>query len=171
MADDLICVGSISGAFGVRGDVRLKSYTSVPEDIAAYGPVVTQDGAMEFDITLIGRAKNALTAQVSGITTKEQADALRGVKLFVPRARLPAPEEDEFYYSELEGLEVYDTGGALLGRVKTVMNHGAGDILEIHGGSLKSSVLMPFTKEAVPTVDIKEGRLIADPPNGVFPDE
>lgn len=171
MTDDVICVGSISGAFGVRGDVRLKSYTSTPEDIAAYGPVVTHDGAMEFEITLIGRAKNALTARMSGIATKEQADALRGVKLYVPRSRLPEPEEDEFYYSELEGLDVYDTGGALLGRVKAVMNHGAGDILEIYGAGLKSSVLMPFTKEAVPTVDIKNGRLIADPPHGVFPDE
>lgn len=166
-----VCVGVIAGAFGVRGDVRVKSFTALPENIAGFGPVHTQDGALEFEITLKGQAKSALVVRLSGIATKEEADALKGVKLFVARAQLPQTEEDEFYYEDLIGMAVFDTGGQLLGKVKAVLNHGAGDILEISGPPLTSTVLMPFTKEAVPTVDITASRIIVDPPEGILPDD
>lgn len=163
-----ICVGAIAGAFGVKGEVRLKSFTSVPEDIAQYAPLETEDGAMEFDVLVERVIKNGLAVRLTGIATREQADALRGVRLFVPRDRLPALPDDEFYHADLIGLPVYDTGGTELGRVKAVHDHGAGDLLEIHGPGLKSTVLLPFTHEVVPTVDLAAGRIVADPPEGLF---
>lgn len=166
---DRICIGAVAGAFGVRGDLRLKSFTATPEDIATYGPVTSEDGAQSFTITLTGQTtKGALIARLSGVATKEQAEALRGLRLFVNRDRLPNLPDDEYYHADLIGLEVFDTGGASLGRVKSVLNHGASDILEIHGPGLKSTVLLPFTLEAVPTVDLASGRIIADPPEGLF---
>ncbi|KRS13810.1 16S rRNA-processing protein RimM [Roseovarius atlanticus] len=166
---DRICIGAVAGAFGVRGELRLKSFTATPEDIATYGPVTSEDGAHSYTITLTGQAtKGALIARLSGIATKEQADALRGLRLFVDRDRLPTLPDDEYYHADLIGLEVFDTGGTSLGRVKSVLNHGASDILEIHGPGLKSTVLLPFTLEAVPTVDLASGRIIADPPEGLF---
>lgn len=163
-----ICVGAIAGAFGVKGEVRLKSFTSVPEDIAQYAPLETEDGAMEFDVVVERVIKNGLAVRLTGIATKEQADALRGVRLFVPRDRLPALPDDEFYHADLIGLPVCDTGGTELGRVKAVHDHGAGDLLEIHAPGLKSTVLLPFTREVVPTVDLEAGRIVADPPEGLF---
>ncbi|KPA23279.1 Ribosome maturation factor RimM [Shimia sp. SK013] len=165
---DMICVGAIGGAYGVRGDVRLKSFTAEADAIADYAPLITGDGAMEFEVTVLGVVKNGLSARLSGISTKEQADALKGVKLYVPRARLPDTDDDEYYYTDLVGLEVRDTGGTLLGTVKSVQNHGATDLLEIQGAALKSTVLLPFTHVAVPTVDILAGRIITDPPEGLF---
>ncbi len=165
---DRVCVGAIAGAFGVKGEVRLKSFTSVPEDIAQYAPLETEDGAMEFDVTLDRPIKNGLAVRLSGIATKEQADALKGVRLYVPRDRLPALPDDEFYHADLIGLPVFDTGGTQLGHIKAVHDHGAGDLLEIHGPGLKSTVLLPFTREAVPTVDLDAGRIVADPPEGLF---
>lgn len=168
LMDDLICVGAFAGSYGVHGDVRLKSFTAEPEDIATYGALSTEDGAQQFEIELTRQLKNAFAAKVSGVLTKEQADALRGTKLYVSRDRLPSLPDDEFYHADLVGLEVFDTGGTLLGRVKSVMNHGASDLLEVHGPGLKSTVLLPFTQEAVPTVDLNSGRIIADPPEGLF---
>ena len=170
MKDDLICVGAIGGAFGVHGEVRLKSFTSEPEAIAEYAPVFTEDSTRAFDVVLTGRVKNGLSARMSGIVTKEDADALIGTNLFVPRDRLPSLPDDEFYHADLVGLAVYDTGGALLGEVRSVQNHGASDLLEIDGPGLKTTALLPFTRTAVPTVDLSAGKIIADPPEGFLPD-
>ena len=170
MKADLICVGAIGGAFGVHGEVRLKSFTSEPEDIAEYAPVFTENGSRAFDVVLTGRVKNGLSARMSGIVTKEDADALKGTNLFVPRDRLPSLPDDEFYHADLVGLSVYDTGGALLGEVRSVQNHGASDLLEIDGPGLKTTALLPFTCTAVPTVDLVAGKIIADPPEGLLPD-
>lgn len=167
MSNDLICVGSIGGAFGVKGDVRLKSFCAEPSDIADYNPLFTENGR-SFTLTLLGPVKNGYSARLSGVVTKEDADALSGEKLFARRAQLPALPDDEYYHTDLEGLEVLDTGGVILGHVKNVQNHGAGDLLEVHGPNLKTAVLLPFTRDAVPTVDLKAGRIIADPPYGLF---
>ncbi len=168
---DLICVGSIGGAFGVKGEVRLKSFTADPLAILDYAPLVTEDGSRDFDLVLTGQTKNGLTARMTGIVSKEDADALKGVKLFAPRDRLPETEDDEYYYADLVGLTVFDTGGTALGTVKSVQNHGASDLLEIKLPTTSATVLLPFTKAAVPTVDIATGRIVADPPSGVFPDD
>lgn len=165
---DLIAIGAIAGAFGVRGEVRLKSFTADPSDIATYAPLFTEDGARSFDVTIIRPVKGGFAARLSGITTKEEADALRGTQLHTERTKLPSLPDDEFYHADLVGLEVVDTGGETLGHVKAVHDHGAGDLLEVHGPSIKDSVLLPFTRAAVPTVDLGAGRIIADPPEGLF---
>lgn len=169
--DDLICVASIAGAFGVRGEVRLKSFTAEAEAIEDYNPLQTEDGSKTFDVGIVSAIKNGLSVRLSNVATKEEADALKGVKLFVPRDRLPSLPDDEYYHTDLMGLEVFDTGGTKLGVVKSVQNHGAGDLLEVHGPGLKTTVLLPFTLAAVPTVDLGAGRVVADPPDGLFPDE
>ncbi|MFP4449760.1 MAG: ribosome maturation factor RimM [Rhodosalinus sp.] len=166
----MVCLGAIAGAFGVRGEVRLKSFAARPEDIAAYGPLYTEDGARRFEIALTGRAKGTLTARLSGVASREAAEALRGTTLHLPREVLPALPEDEFYHADLLGLPVFDTGGAPLGRVRAVHDHGAGDLLEIHAPGHSGTVLLPFTRATVPTVDLAAGRIVADPPDGLFPD-
>ena len=166
--DSVICVGSLSGAYGVRGEVRLKSYCAEPSDIADYNPLSDANGQRQFNVTLVRPIKGGYAARVSGVSTKEDADALRGTDLFAPRDRLPSLPDDEFYHADLIGLDVVDTGGVVLGKVKTVQNHGAGDLLEIHGPGMKNTVLLPFTQAAVPTVDLAGGRIVADPPEGLF---
>ncbi len=165
---DLICVAAIAGAFGVKGEVRLKSFTADPLAIGEYAPLTTEDGSRTFDVALAGQLPNGLLVRLSGVNTKEEADALKGVKLFVPRDRLPTLPDDEYYHADLIGLTVLDTGGTTLGRVKAVLNHGAGDILEVQVPGASDTVLLPFTLEAVPTVDLATGRIIADPPEGLF---
>ena len=165
---EMVCVAAIAGAYGVRGEVRLKSFTAEAEAIADYSPLTTEDGSRSFDVRITRSIKNGLAARLTGISTKEEADEMRGLKLYVPRDRLPDLPDDEYYYADLIGLEVRDTGGTVLGRVKSVQNHGSTDLLEIHGPGLKATVLLPFTLEAVPTVDLATGRIIADPPEGIF---
>ncbi|WP_171130628.1 MULTISPECIES: ribosome maturation factor RimM [unclassified Ruegeria] len=165
---DLICVGSIAGSYGVRGEVRVKSFCAVPEDIETYSPLSNEDGSERFPLVLTRPIKNGFAARLGGIETKEQADAINGLRLYARRDQLPSLPDDEFYHTDLIGLSVYDTGGTLLGRVKAVQNHGAADLLELEGAGLKSTVLLPFTLEAVPTVDLDQGRIIADPPEGLL---
>ncbi|UWQ62833.1 ribosome maturation factor RimM [Leisingera caerulea] len=165
---DLICVGAIAGSFGVRGEVRLKSFCAVPEEIEEYSPLSNEDGSKTYSLTITRPIKNGFAALLEGVETKEDADAIKGLRLFARRDQLPQLPDDEFYHADLIGLEVYDTGGTLLGTVKSVQNHGASDLLEVHGPGLKSTVLLPFTLEAVPTVDLSQGRVIADPPEGLF---
>lgn len=157
-----ICVGAIAGAFGVRGEVRLKSFCAVAEDIATYGELTSEDGRRRFAVKLTRPVNGGLGARLTGIETKEQADALKGATLWADRAALPSLPDDEFYHADLIGLEVMDTGGASLGRVRAIYDHGAGDILEVYGPA--GIHLIPFTKAAVPTVDLAARRIVADPP-------
>ncbi len=158
MSADRVCVGAIAGSYGVRGDVRLKSFCAEPEAIARYGPLVTEDGR-RFELRLGSAIKGGFAARLTGVASKEAADALRGQRLYAPRAALPAPGEDEYYHADLIGLAVHDTGGARLGTVTAVLNHGAGDIIEVDG-----ALLLPFTQAVIPTVDLALGRIVADPP-------
>lgn len=159
---DKICVGAIGGAFGVRGEVRLKSFCTTAEDIATYGTLTTEDGTRRFAVTLTRPVNGGLGARLSGVETKEQADALKGVTLWADRAALPSLPDDEFYHADLIGLEVADPGGAVLGRVRAIHDHGAGDILEVAGPA--GVLLIPFTRAAVPNIDLAAGRIVADPP-------
>jgi 16S rRNA processing protein RimM len=165
---DMICIGAVAGSFGVQGEVRLKSFAAIPEDIAAYGPLTPEGGGADHDVTLTGQTKGGFTARLSDIRTKEEADALRGVRLMVARAKLPSLPDDEYYHADLVGLAVHDTGGVLLGEVKTVLNHGASDLLEIALPGTPETVLLPFTQACVPTVDLAGRRIVADPPEGLF---
>lgn len=164
---DRICVGAIAGSFGVQGEVRLKSFCAEPTDIATYGPLWTEDGARSFSIRLTRPVSGGLGARLSGVATKEQADALKGVGLYADRDRLPSLPDDEFYHADLIGLTVQDTGGTVIGEVRAVYNHGAGDLLEIFGAGRKSALLLPFTLANVPTVDLKARRIVADIPEGL----
>ncbi|SLN16328.1 Ribosome maturation factor RimM [Roseivivax jejudonensis] len=166
--DKRICVGAIGGAFGVHGEVRLKSFTADPEAIADYAPLTSEDGGRSFDVQIVRPIGQGFAARLSGVRSKEDADALKGARLFAPRERLPQLPDDEFYHADLIGLDVLDTGGARLGRVRAVQNHGASDLLEVQVPGSSATVLLPFTREAVPTVDLTAGRIIADPPLGLF---
>ena len=171
MSDDRIIVGTISGSFGVHGDVRLKSFCADPEALADYTPLTRADGTEIMTIVIKGQTKGALIARVDGITTKEEADGLRGMDLFARRDQLPTLPDDEFYHTDLVGLMAFDTGGETLGRIKAVQTNGAEDLLEIISPTDKDTVLVPFTKAIVPTVDLATGRLVIDPPGGLFSDE
>lgn len=164
---DRICVGAIAGAFGVQGEVRLKSFCVEAADIAAYGPLFTKDGSRSFTLRLTRPVAGGLGARLSGVSTKEEADALKGAELYADRSRLPALPDDEFYHSDLIGLVVRDTGGEEIGEVIAVHNHGAGDILEIRRKGRSSALLLPFTLATVPTVDVAGGCLVADLPDGL----
>ena len=165
---DRVCVGAVAGSFGVKGEVRLKSFCANPEDVAAYGPLSSEDGKTSYDVKLTRPVKGGFAARLSGVTRKEAADALRGSRLYAPRERLPDLDDDEYYHADLIGLAVFDTGGVELGRVKAVLNHGAGDLLEVTVKGATQPVLLPFTLKTVPTVDLGTGRLIADAPDGLF---
>ena len=141
---DLICVGAIAGSFGVRGEVRLKSFCADPETIAEYSPLSDEAG-VSYTVTLTRSIKNGFAALLSGVDTKEQADALNGVQLFAPRDRLPDLGDEEYYHTDLIGLRVLDTGGTEIGTIRSVHDHGAGDLLEVQGPGMKASVLLPFT--------------------------
>lgn len=166
MATDRICVGAVAGSYGVSGEVRLKSFCAEPEAIAEYGPLFTEDGTRSFTVRLTRPVAGGLGARLSKVLTKEQADALKGVSLYVGRDRLPSLPDDEYYHSDLIGLEVRDTGGVMLGQVTAMHNHGAGDLMEI-GGPGHKVVLVPFTLAVVPTVDLALGRVVVDMPDGL----
>lgn len=157
------------GAFGVKGEVRLKSFCAVPEDLDSYGTLMSEDGTQTFDLTISRPVKGGFAARIKEVRFKDQADKLRGVRLYVSRDALPNLPDDEYYYSDLMGMTVVDTGGETLGKVRAVHDHGAGDFLEVRlktGGD----VLIPFTNDAVPTVDLASGRIVTDPPDGVMPE-
>ncbi|MGJ8626060.1 MAG: ribosome maturation factor RimM [Sulfitobacter sp.] len=167
---DMICVGAIAGSYGVRGELRVKSYCAVPEDIETYTPLWSEDRSRQFALAILRPVKNGFAARIAEVTNKEEADALRGTALFAERDQLPSLPDDEYYHADLIGLSVYDTGGVLLGTVKTVQNHGADDLLELQLAGTSATTFLPFTKAAVPTVDLASGRVVADPPHGVLPE-
>ncbi|MCC4295743.1 ribosome maturation factor RimM [Brevundimonas aurantiaca] len=163
----LILVGQIGGGFGVRGEVRVTAFTADPLALTAYGPLLRADGTVALTLTSTRPDKNGVVGRAREVATKEQADALRGLKLYVPRDRFPEPEEDEFYLADLIGLEVRDIAGAAMGSVKSVQNFGADDMLEIAPATGGPTWYLPFTKEATPELRLSEGWLTAMPPTEV----
>ena len=166
--DDKIIVGTIGGSFGVQGEIRLKSFCADPAAIADYTPLTMDNGKIIEVLILTGQLKGGFSARAQGVSTKEEADALRGQSLHAARDLLPGLPDDEFYYTDLIGVSVVDTGGVLLGTVKTVVDNGAGDLLEIQLPNQPETVFLPFTKVNIPTVDLSAGRIVADPPHGIF---
>lgn len=160
-ADRLLAVGRVAGAFGVRGEVRISSFTQEPLALSRFGALLRQDGSPGLTITTAREAKGGLICRCDGVDTKEQADALRGLRLYIPRDALPEPDEDEFYLADLIGMDVVDPAGAPVGKVKSVQDFGAGDILEIIPEEGGATWYLPFTREAVPEVKITEGRIVA----------
>ncbi|MBB4285995.1 ribosome maturation factor RimM [Roseospira goensis] len=162
-----VCLGVVVGAHGVRGAVRVKSFTADPADVAAYGPVSTEDGARTWPIRRIGTAKGVVLCHLDGVTDRDTAEALKGVRLCVPRAALPQSdgEDGEFYHADLIGLRVEREDGTPVGTVRAVYDFGAGDMLEVSPQDGGRGALVPFTRAAVPVVDLDGARVVvADGP-------
>jgi 16S rRNA processing protein RimM len=161
-----ICLGQIGAAHGVRGEVRLHSFTADPQAIAGYGSLETDDGRI-FEIESLRPAKNHLVAKLAGITSRNAAEQLTNIKLYVPRERLPAPvEADEFYHADLIGLAVVDRAGETLGTVVAIHNFGAGDLIEVRQAEGEPTQMLPFDEATVPEVDLAAGRLVVELPAG-----
>lgn len=162
-ANDKVCLGRIAGAHGVRGELRVESYTAAPADIVSYGSLRDEAGGRHFVLTLAGVTRGQLIARVKGVDDRNAAEALKGVELFVERAALPPTEDDEYYLSDLIGLSCESTSGESLGFVRAVHDFGAGDVIEIERTDGERAML-PFTRAVVPVVDLKAGRLVVEPP-------
>lgn len=167
VTDRLILVGQVAGGFGVRGEVRVTAWTADPLALTAYGPLLRADGSVGLTLTTARPDKTGVVARAKEIATKEQADALRGLKLYIPRDRLPEPDEDEFYLTDLVGLEARDPDGLVLGAVRSVQNFGADDMLEIAPAAGGPTWYLPFTRDAVPDLYIAEGWLLAVKPTEI----
>lgn len=170
----LVLVAQIGAAHGIKGEVRLKSFTQVPADVAAYGPLTAPDGrAFEIQSARAAAGSSSpemLVVRLKGVADRNAAEKLNGLELSVPQDRLPAAEEGEYYHADLIGLSAVTLSGTILGTVVGVPNYGAGDLLEI-APPMGNTVLVPFTDAAVPEVDIAGGRVILDPPRGIFDDD
>jgi 16S rRNA processing protein RimM len=159
-----VCLGQFGAPHGVRGEIRLHSFTADPSAITRYGPLEGEDGRA-FEIEAMRPAKEHFVAKVSGVADRDAAERLKNVKLYVPRERLPEPDEpDEFYYADLIGLSVVDRSGKKLGAVIAVHNFGAGDLIEMSPEGGGKTELLPFDEVHVPVVDIAAGKIIAVPP-------
>ena len=154
-----ICVARLGAAHGVRGEVKLWSFTADPAAVAGYGPFETADGRV-VEIEALRPAKEFFVARLKGVADRDAAERLRNAELFVPRDRLPAPESEEFYHADLIGLAVVDASGAALGSVVALHNFGAGDIIEVRRAESRDTVLLPFTQAAVPQIDVAAGRVV-----------
>jgi 16S rRNA processing protein RimM len=165
MADGArICLGQIGAAHGVRGEVRLRSFTAEPEAIVAYGPLETEDGRV-VQIKLLRAAKDHFVAQIKGVADRSAAEQLTNVKLYVPRERLPKPSApDEFYHADLIGLAVVDRAGAARGTVVAVHNFGAGDLIEVRPPDGRVTQMLPFDAATVPVVDLAARQLVVVEP-------
>jgi len=164
---ELICVGAITGARGLKGEVRIKSFTADPKGISAYGDVFEENGEKSYSIRITGQAKGQVLARLDGVDDRTAAEALKGTRLYVPKSALPEPEEDEFYFADLVGLRADLKAGGKLGSIKEVHDFGAGAILEVTGGEA-GIVMVPFTRAVVPEVDLAAGRVVIDPPPGLL---
>jgi 16S rRNA processing protein RimM len=166
--DRMVCVGRIGAAWGIQGGVRVTSYTQDPMAVAGYGPLSDETGARRFTLRPVRVQKGVVLARIDGVADRNAAEALKGVRLFVPRDALPeTKEEDEFYHDDLIGMRAALADGSVLGQVVSVQTFGAGDMVEVRretGGT----VFVPFTRAVVPLVDLAAGRLVIDPPPGLL---
>ena len=162
--EDRVCIGAIAGVRGLKGEVRIKSFTADPDDVAAYGPVFTDGSERSLDIRVTARPKGQPIARLSGIDDRDAAEALKGERLYVPKSALPEAEDGAYYHAHLIGLRVETAAGEKLGTVKAVHNFGAGDVIEITGAEDKDGLMVPFTTKVVPDVDIENGRIVVSPP-------
>ncbi len=165
-----ICIGELAGAHGVKGLVKLRSFCARPEDIFSYGPLSTVDGMWLYELKKKSQHKPGLfLAECPQIADRDEAEALKGTRLYVARDKLPETDEDEFYIEDLIGLEVRSIDQEVVARVKAVQNFGAGDIIEVIGLDENKAVGMyPFTREVVPVVNLTEGFIIIDPPKEII---
>ena len=163
-----VCVAAFSSAHGVSGAIRLKSYTENPDDVAQYGDLQSEDGSLTYELEVVSHTgKGELIVKVEGVSSRDEAELLKGERLYVSRTELPEAGDEEFYHADLIGLTVKTVSGKTLGTVRAVFDFGAGDMLEIlpKEGTI---IMVPFTKAIVPIVDIEKGRIVVDPPEGLI---
>jgi 16S rRNA processing protein RimM len=161
-------MGVFGAPQGVRGEIRVKSLTGEPSAIGVYGSLTNKGRTRSFAFESLRPLKDdMLVARVAGVSTREAAEALKGLELFARRDQLPPPDEDEFYYEDLVGLEAVDAAGGCVGRVVSLTNHGAGDILEIAPVGGGETLLLAFTKAVAPRIDFDAGRIFVEPPREV----
>jgi 16S rRNA processing protein RimM len=165
-----ICVARIGAAHGVRGAVKLWTFTEDPLAVQSYGPLMTKDGARQFEIADVREAKDHLVATFKGVATRNDAEKLNGIELYIPREKLPAPDDDEYYHADLIGLAAVNAADEPLGRVIAIHNFGAGDIIEI-APPKGPTMLLPFTNAVVPTVDLACGRVVIEMPQEIEGEE
>jgi len=166
--NNLVLLGRFGAPHGVRGEIRLQSFTTDPKGIAAYGPLTDKSGAKRFALlSLRPQGKDMLVARVEGVSDRAGAQALTGVELFVSRDKLPPPDEDEFYLADLAGLRAETREGVQIGVVIAVRNFGAGDILEVAPVAGGETLMFPFTRAVVPVVSVAEGRVVIEPPEEI----
>ena len=165
-----ICVARIGAAHGVRGAVKLWTFTEDPLAVKAYGPLLTKDGARQFEVTSAREAKGHLVATLKGVSTREEAERLNGIELYIAREKLPVTDENEYYHADLIGLAAVTPAGEPLGRVIAIHNFGAGDIIEIAPPN-GATLLLPFTNAVVPSVDLISGRVTIALPEEIEGDD
>jgi len=165
-ASSRVCVGVVVGVKGLRGEVRIKSFTETPADVAAYGPVATDDGR-SFQLAVTGAAQGAVIARIKGVADRNAAEALKGLQLYIDRKALPEAGEGTYYHADLIGLAVELIGGKKLGKVAAVHNFGGGDMIDVAMGNGQSE-LVPFTAAVVAEVDLTGGRVVLNPLPGLF---
>src|SRR5258707_5556279 len=165
-----ICIARIGGAHGVRGAVKLWTFTEDPLAVKHYGPLLTKDGSRSFEAATAREAKGHLVATLKGIATREEAERLNGIELYIAREKLPATEQNEYYHADLIGLAAVDAADEPIGRVLAIHNFGAGDIIEIAPPS-GPTMLLPFTNAVVPTVDLAGGRVVIELPQEIEGDD
>ena len=161
-----ICVARIGAAHGVRGAVKLWTFTEDPLAVKHYGPLTTKDGARQFELTHVREAKDHLVATLKGIATREDAERLNGIELYIAREKLPATGDDEYYHADLIGLAAVTSADAPLGTVIAIHNFGAGDIIEI-APPQGATMLLPFTNAVVPSVDLANGSVVIELPDEI----
>ena len=166
----LVCVARIGAAHGVRGAVKLWTFTEDPFAIKRYGPLLSKDGKRQFEVTQAREAKDHLVATFKGVTTRDEAERLNGIELYVAREKLPATDDGEYYHADLIGLAAVTSADEPLGRVVAIHNFGAGDIIEI-APPQGTTMLLPFTNAVVPTVDLAGGRVVIELPGEIEGDE
>jgi 16S rRNA processing protein RimM len=165
-----ICIARIGAPHGVRGAVKLWTFTEDPLAVKAYGPLVTKDGTRQFEVTHAREAKGHLVATLKGVTSRDEAERLNGIELYIARKKLPATGEDEYYHADLIGLAAVTSANEPLGRVIAIHNFGAGDIIEI-APPRGATMLLPFTNAVVPSVDLAGGRVVIELPKEIDGDD
>jgi 16S rRNA processing protein RimM len=163
MSEDRVLLGVVAAPHGVRGLVRIKSFTENPMKVAAYGPLSDETGKKEYRVEVLSAARGAVLARIDGVADRTAAEGLRGLRLYVPRSALPEAGAKEWYEADLIGLSAIGRDGRDWGKVVAFHDFGAGSVMEVSGGAM-----LPFTDEAVPEIDVEGGKVVIDPPAGLL---
>ena len=165
MKEARVLLGVVAAPHGVRGLVRIRSFTEDPMAIASYGELSDEAGKARYRVEALSTVKGAVLARIEGVADRNAAEAIRGLRLYVERERLPGTGEREWYEADLIGLSAVGRDGRDWGKVIAFHDFGAGSVMEMSGG-----VMLPFTDEAVPEIDVEGRKVVINPPAGLLAD-